>query len=211
MMWWATFALIASILLWPMPIAPRSRWLAQPTRLPAAPIVSTSGLSMILAAIIAALRSGSTVLEAIEHQCAMPVAGLDGLCDVDALTTALRARRKQGETKEQLTQVAHGIGVAHALSARLGCPAASCMEAVREAYLRLQLCEDLRRNACAVPKSTMHMLLGLPIVTVGLGELLGANPIGVLFGSWQGMLCLGLGACCYGCGAVWMHRLLAVM
>lgn len=72
------------------------------------------------------------------------------------------------------------------MSHRLGCPAVRCFDAVCESYARLRLREDLKRNAFAVPQSTVRMLMGLPAVTVALGELLGAHPLGVLFGSVQG-------------------------
>ncbi|PAU66763.1 Flp pilus assembly protein, partial [Bifidobacterium italicum] len=87
-------------------------------------------------------------------------------------------------------------------------PTARCVEAVRAAHARIHMREELRRNAFAVPQSTVKMLLGLPAVTVVLGEVLGADPIGVLFGSWQGMCCLGFGGVCYAFGAVWMLRLM---
>ena len=42
-----------------------------------------------------------------------------------------------------------------------------------------------------------------------LGELLGADPLGMLFGSAQGRAMLCLGTICYVGGLLWMQRLLA--
>ena len=99
--------------------------------------------------------------------------------------------------------------MASAVSLELGCPAARCLEAVRAGYLRARLQDDLRANAFAMPKSTARMLLALPAVVVFLGELLGADPLGMLFGSAQGRAMLCLGTICYVGGLLWMQRLLA--
>lgn len=42
-----------------------------------------------------------------------------------------------------------------------------------------------------------------------MGELLGADPLGMLFGSAQGLAMLCLGTICYVGGLLWMHCLLA--
>ena len=136
---------------------------------------------------------------------------VNGDCDADAIAALLQAHRLAEETDAQICAAAHGICAAYGVSHRLGCPAARCFEAVRESYARLRLREDLKRNAFAVPRSTVRMLMGLPAVTVALGELLGAHPLSVLFGSVQGMCCLLLGSICYAVGAAWMHRLMLAM
>lgn len=132
----------------------------------------------------------------------------NGDVDVELLAEALHVAALPGETAAEVRHASHGLRAACRLGLRLGCPTARCVEAVRAAHARIHMREELRRNAFAVPQSTVKMLLGLPAVTVVLGEVLGADPIGVLFGSWQGMCCLGLGVVCYAFGAVWMHRLM---
>ena len=52
-------------------------------------------------------------------------------------------------------------------------------------------------------------LLGaLPLVTIGLGELLGARPVQVLFGSAQGNACLAVGGAGYALGLLWMSSMM---
>ena len=139
------------------------------------------------------------------------VTDANGDCDAEAIATLLQAHRLTEETDAQIRAAAHGICAAYGVSHRLGCPAVRCFDAVRESYARLRLREDLKRNAFAVPQSTVRMLMGLPAVTVALGELLGAHPLGVLFGSVQGVCCLLLGSVCYAVGGAWMHRLMLAM
>lgn len=194
------------------------------------------GVSVVLAGVVASLQGGVGVLEALCRQFEMPqqharasplsnphgaalpglvahtaVTDANGDCDADAIAALLQTHRLTEETDAQIRAAAHGICAAYGVSRRLGCPAARCFEAVRESYARLRLREDLRRNAFAVPRSTVRMLMGLPAVTVALGELLGAHPLSVLFGSVQGMCCLLLGSICYAVGAAWMHRLMLAM
>ena len=183
-----------------------------------------------LAALAAQLRAGRDVHTAFDRCFGAPARGADGSTNpprsgqgvtaagavidcngdiyVDLLAEALHARALPGETDAEIRHASCGLRAACRLGLRLGCPTARCVEAVRAAHARIHMREELRRNAFAVPQSTVKMLLGLPVVTVALGEVLGADPIGVLFGSWQGLCCLGLGVVCYAFGAVWMHRLM---
>ncbi|WP_051198466.1 hypothetical protein [Bifidobacterium sp. AGR2158] len=179
------------------------------------------GIGAQLAGLAAMLRAGRDVHAAFgrcfaaqahaddpQSARAMTMTDCNGDIDVGLLAGALRASALPGETAAEIRHASHGLRAACRLGLRLGCPTARCVEAVRAAHVRIHMREELRRNAFAVPQSTVKMLLGLPAVTVVLGEVLGANPIGVLFGSWQGMCCLGLGVVCYALGAVWMHRLM---
>lgn len=81
-------------------------------------------------------------------------------------------------------------------------------EAVLTAYRQMRLMQNLRSQACAVPKATVGLLSALPAVTVALGELLGARPLAFLLGSPRGVVCLTLGGCCYAAGLAWMRALL---
>ena len=196
------------------------------------------GTSVMLSSIIASLQAGAALEPALEraydsvcaprvgsghaHHVRAPTvagaghaAGVYAVCDgegnVDAAQMArlFAACRLPHERASHCTQVACGVAVASAVSLELGCPAARCIEAVRAGYLRARLQDDLRANAFAMPKSTARMLLALPAVVVFLGELLGEDPLGMLFGSAQGLAMLCLGTICYVGGLLWMHCLLA--
>ena len=60
-----------------------------------------------------------------------------------------------------------------------------------------------------IPDAVLSALLGaLPLVTIGLGELLGARPVQVLFGSAQGNACLAVGGAGYALGLLWMSSMM---
>lgn len=71
-----------------------------------------------------------------------------------------------------------------------------------------RLLHDSRRSAFAVPRATAALLGALPLVTIGLGELLGARPVQVLFGSAQGNACLAVGGAGYALGLLWMSSMM---
>ncbi|MBW3093029.1 hypothetical protein KIH79_08865 [Bifidobacterium sp. 82T10] len=123
----------------------------------------------------------------------------------------LAERALPKETPSQINRVSAEITVAARIGERLGCPAASCLEAVGETYRRTRKLEDLRTQVFAVPKATIRLLSGLPAAAILLGELMGSHPIAFLFGSAQGLLCLALGLCCYIAGLAWTHALLRGM
>ena len=232
--WWA--ALYVGAAVWLCMRAPHAR-LRDAHEAPGASAGETHigsgnrGVSVVLAGVVASLQGGAGVLEALPSQSrarasplSSPCGGMppglvaraavtdaNGDCDAEAIATLLQAHRLTEETDAQIRAAAHGICAAYGVSHRLGCPAVRCFDAVRESYARLRLREDLKRNVFAVPRSTVRMLMGLPAVTVALGELLGAHPLGVLFGSVQGVCCLLLGSVCYAVGGAWMHRLMLAM
>lgn len=197
------------------------------------------GISVMLSSIIASLQAGAALEPALERafdsvfperRCGgararhmrdpttsgdghavgvYAVCDGEGNVDVTQMARLFAACRLPHERASHCAQVACGVAVASAVSLELGCPAARCLEAVRAGYLRARLQDDLRANAFAMPKSTARMLLALPAVVVFLGELLGADPLGMLLGSAQGRAMLCLGTICYVGGLLWMQRLLA--
>ena len=68
--------------------------------------------------------------------------------------------------------------------------------------------ERARRNAFAGAKTTAHILMALPLLALGLGYLIGAHPLRVLFNSWTGMLMLLVGISLSVAGWAWMRALL---
>ena len=121
---------------------------------------------------------------------------------------AAEQRRLPDESPAQVLEAARGVTAAAVLSDELGCQAVPCLEAVLTAYRQMRLMQNLRSQACAVPKATVGLLSALPAVTVALGELLGARPLAFLLGSPRGVVCLVLGGCCYAAGLAWMRALL---
>lgn len=64
-----------------------------------------------------------------------------------------------------------------------------------------------RRSAFAGPLSTARILQALPLAGIGLGFLLGADPLGLLLHG-RGLVLLAAGVACTGVGWWWMRRLL---
>lgn len=71
--------------------------------------------------------------------------------------------------------VAFELAVACAMCERSGCSLADCLDVVGENHRISRLLHDSRRSAFAVPRATAALLGALPLVTIGLGELLGAR------------------------------------
>ena len=148
------------------------------------------GVAQVITSAIARLRGGGTLVEAFEEQSSRRFA--TQRITVERLITVFEQRR--------LPEVV--------LADELGCQAVPCLEAVLTAYRQMRLMQNLRSQACAVPKATVGLLSALPAVTVALGELLGARPLAFLLGSPRGVVCLVLGGCCYAAGLAWMRALL---
>jgi len=168
------------------------------------------GISAMLAALHAHVKAGASVHEAHARiaQSVRILHSQNSLQDADIqmmvhdCATDREEREGHGET------VAAELGMAYRLSTTLGCGAAKCFAAVSASYKRLCIVEDLRRNAFAMPRSTVTLLSVLPFATVALGYVLGAHPLEFLVGSRLGWVFLGMGAVAYGIGMLWMQHLL---
>jgi tight adherence protein B len=66
-----------------------------------------------------------------------------------------------------------------------------------------------RETALAGPKATVTLLSWLPVAGILLGYLMGVNPLGVLFGSPEGIVALLLGVGLMAAGRLWANRLVA--
>lgn len=149
------------------------------------------GVAQVITSAIARLRGGGTLVEAFEEQSSRRFA--THRITVERLITVFEQRRLPDESPAQVLEAARGVAAAAVLSDELGCQAVPCLEAVLTAYRQMRLMQNLRSQACAVPKATVGLLSALPAVTVALGELLGARPLAFLLGSPRGVVCLVLG------------------
>ena len=62
--------------------------------------------------------------------------------------------------------------------------------AVAASLKRRRLLDDLRANAFAMPQATVKLLMALPLLTVMLGECMGAHPLRFLVEDVKGWMCL---------------------
>jgi tight adherence protein B len=70
--------------------------------------------------------------------------------------------------------------------------------------------EDVRREVdanLAAPRATATMLAVLPVFGVALGTALGADPVGVLFGTLPGAVCVAAGSLLAVTGLFWVERI----
>lgn len=67
----------------------------------------------------------------------------------------------------------------------------------------------LRETALAGPRATVRLLNWLPFMGLGLGMVMGVDPIAVLLGSPAGWLLLAAGLGCVVAGRAWSSALIA--
>lgn len=163
------------------------------------------GVGVLIASVQGRLRSGSTVFEALERYMGCPFA--TRAITLPRMRAVLWRARIRDETARQVETMAFAFTAACRLSERSGCEMARCLDVVAEDHHRLRMMENLRRNAFAMPAATVRLLSALPFVTVALGMLLGADPMGFLFDSVGGLACLGIGLACYLIGLLWLRML----
>ena len=169
-------------------------------------VSSPIGIDATIAAIIARVSGGGTLVEAFEEQ--------GGMRFATPRITAMRAQRvlriraMRDESEEDIARAAHHVASACALSERLGCEISDCLQAAATAHERERRMYERKREVFAMPKATIRLLSGLPAVTVALGEVMGSHPLRFLLGSGQGMLCLLAGLTWYGFGMLWTWHML---
>ncbi|MFC0675598.1 type II secretion system F family protein [Brachybacterium hainanense] len=100
------------------------------------------------------------------------------------------------------------LQAALAVCARTGAPAAPVLLSLAQALRDLHDAQLARGSAFAGPRSTARILLALPAAGIGLGILIGVDPLGVLLGTGSGRVLLLLGVSLTLAGWWWMRRLL---
>lgn len=95
---------------------------------------------------------------------------------------------------------------------RVGSRGAGLVEAIQHVAASARAAEDVRvemEAQLAGPRSTARLLSGLPVVGLGLGLMLGADPLDWLLGTLPGRLCLTLGVTLTLIGMWWTSRIAA--
>ena len=154
------------------------------------------GLSGVIAHMSSSVRAGGMISGVLADVDGSGFAGVP--LTASRLKRLLMRQRMPGESAAQ----------ACAMCERSGCSLADCLDVVGENHRISRLLHDSRRSAFAVPRATAALLGALPLVTIGLGELLGARPVQVLFGSAQGNACLAVGGAGYALGLLWMSSMM---
>ncbi len=151
---------------------------------PGSPKLS-SGSLQVLAAARAASMMGTSVAEAIRVSSAKDLRGGNSV-----------ERRIWGE-------LAACLDVAEAS----GCPLADVLTRLAAQLEAEDDAGDARQTALAGPQATVRLLTWLPVFGLGLGMMLGVDPLGVLLANGVGLAALAAGCVLTVTGRIWSSRL----
>jgi len=99
------------------------------------------------------------------------------------------------------------LGVTVAVSERTGAPLAACLERLGAAVRAEAAAADERASALAGPRATAQVLGWLPAAGIGLGALVGADPVHALLTTAPGRLCAAAGTALWLAGRLWSAAL----
>ena len=135
--------------------------------------------------------------------------------DLPLLAPAAGAVQMGGSVTDELKRLAQQPGCAGlgqisrgwALCERTGMPLGPVVRQVAGALRQSQDVRDQRQAELASSRSTSRLLAALPVVGIGMGFLVNANPLAYLTGNTAGHLCL-IGAATLACaGLIWTEAL----
>lgn len=137
--------------------------------------------------------------------------------DVALLAPVARVQRLGGDPVPELLRRADrpgqsglaGLARAWQVSVRTGAPMADLVGAVAGDLRELHTLDRLVDGELAAPRATSHVLAGLPVAGLALGQSIGARPLTFLTGTPVGLGCLAAGTLLTAAGLVW-SELLAV-
>lgn len=153
------------------------------------PVLAPASLVLLAAARAAALR-GSSVAEAIQG--------------MGAGTSPGRGRAAMASLERRAwSQLAACFDIAEAS----GCPLADVLSRFAAQLEAEDDAEAARQTALAGPRATVRLLGWLPLLGLGLGVLLGADPFRVLLETAHGIAALALGVVLAVAGRIWSARL----
>lgn len=101
----------------------------------------------------------------------------------------------------------HGLAAAWEVADCSGAPLAEVLDRYADGLLAQEEASDAREVALAGPRATSRVLVVLPVAGIGLGVLIGAEPVTVLTQTTIGRWCATLGTALTVLGWWWSHRL----
>jgi len=155
-----------------------------------------SQVRMLISQVTALLRAGAPPAAAWTRAAGVPVDAL-GIPSRSALSDEIGPR------------AAFAVVGATRLAMTVGAPLAPSLSAVCEALAAEAEAEGERAAALAGPRSTARVLMCLPFVGLGLGWLLGADPLATALDGGLGTLSVVLGLASMAAGRMWINRLVA--
>ncbi|WP_058234584.1 type II secretion system F family protein [Devriesea agamarum] len=107
----------------------------------------------------------------------------------------------------QLGSPGRALAASLTLSHHCGVGLAPLLRELASTLRDLDDADRARRTALAGPRATARLLLALPWAALGIGAVLGGNPITVLLSTPLGLICLTIGTVLSIAGWWWMRRL----
>ena len=163
---------------------------------PGRSLVLAPGSARMLAAARAAAVRGSPVGAAIRSAAAGSGGAGSGKAWGSGAGEGVRARRVW-------FQLAACFDVAEAS----GCPLADVLTRFAAQLEAEDDADAARQTALAGPRATVRLLTWLPFLGLGLGVLLGVDPVEVLLGTPLGVAALAAGLALTAAGRIWSSRL----
>ncbi|MHA6619497.1 type II secretion system F family protein [Pseudonocardia sp. DLS-67] len=118
------------------------------------------------------------------------------------------ALRRGGAGRPEIGADVERIATAWSLAERHGIPLADLLgRAHEDIRWRVRFAATVRAQL-AGPRATAAVLTSLPLLGIGLGQLIGAEPLGVLRGSPLGQVLLVVGVALLAAGSAWSERIL---
>lgn len=117
-------------------------------------------------------------------------------------------RSRASATAVVLTEVLERLISSHALSQSTGAPLSGLCRKAADSLEDSAALDAAVRTATAGPRLTQFILAALPLGGLGMGVLMGADPLVMLFGSMLGWGCLVLGLGSLLLGWCWSTRMI---
>ncbi len=118
------------------------------------------------------------------------------------------ALRRGGAVRPEIGADVERIAIAWTLAERHGIPLADLLSRAHEDIRwRVRFTATVRAQL-AGPRATAAVLTSLPVLGIGLGQLIGADPITVLRGGPVGQVLLVVGVALLAAGSAWSERIL---
>ena len=194
--------LLAWVLTPPVASAPAAQSVHRAQRAAAGPLE----LARLIEQLATVISSGSGIRQAWG---ALGATLPDGeLKDLARAAAAGADPRTAGGPRLRRSEMLASLGAALAVCERTGAPTSGMLQHLAEALRDLHDAAQARRSAFAGPRSTARILLVLPLAGLGLGMLLGGDPLLLLLTSEPGRILGVVGVALTALGWWWMHRLI---
>lgn len=164
------------------------------------PAVTLLALAVLLASGATPASSWRHLAESGDAAAARIVARFDAGA---ALVDAIAAERQEGDSGEAWGDVAAAWEVAETV----GAPLAETLRAVADSLRDASELRDDVRVALAEPMASARLMTWLPLLGLVVAAGLGLDPLGVLFGTTLGIVCLVAGLAMIVTARVWTRRL----